>query len=264
MIIFRLLFLIILLAQVGCDSKIRQSISSESELSNNEEIYVRYDELILGEEYNKAYNLIIEKAQKGDPIAQGEIGQFYYYGFNGKSNIDLAKKWLLKSKKQGVVSSIYYLGYIYYITANNEGDLRESFELIEESSILGYSESYNILGVFYSNGIYVDRDLKKAFQNYKKGADLGSRTAQFNLGQAYYWGKGIHKNYHEAFNWYVLSKNNDYPPAYIQLAVMYADGVYVEKDVRKAISLIRPLAEDGYEIAKTNLRVYCNKIPEGC
>ena len=135
---------------------------------------------------------------------------------------------------------------------------KDALPYFKKSADLNHADSLNMLGIYYSEGIIFQQDYKKAREYFDKALDVdhNNSSAQFNVGQAYYYGHGVKQDYKQAYEWYVQAANQDYSLAQMQLANMYFSGKGVEKDVAKAIEIIKPLAELGDEKAKSNLQWY--------
>lgn len=131
-----------------------------------------------------------------------------------------------------------------------------------------------------------------AFKNLKANADKGDSDSQVDIGLDYYYGTeeikmnkelglqyleqsaeqnnsvGIfniaiinqnNKNYKKALEYYIKATNNNYSPAYTNLALMYQNGYGVEKSIDKAIELFKLADENGDYLAKRNLAILYKK-----
>ena len=99
-------------------------------------------------EYEKAYPLYIELAERGDARSQCAIGHYYYYGYSPiETNYALAFEWYKKASDQGNAAAT------------------------------------NNIGSMYENGEYVIQDYEKAYYFYQKGAELGEAYSSRNIGR---------------------------------------------------------------------------------
>jgi len=117
----------------------------------------------------KAFEGYKAKAEKGDPVAQNNLGNCYD---NGKG--------VAKDEMQAVS---------WYRKAADQGDAFAQYNL----------------GVCYANGEGVPKDEMQAVSWYRKAADQGDAFAQSNLGFAYHYGHGVIKNEIEAYAFYNLA-----------------------------------------------------------
>jgi len=110
------------------------------------------------------------KAEKGDAIAQYNIGCYYYWGLEGvATNYTEAVKWFQQAADQGYAKAQYHLGGCYLI---GEG---------------------------------VSKNFAAAVKWYRKAAEQGDSMAQVNLGLRYYTGEGVPKDYVQAYKWLNLA-----------------------------------------------------------
>jgi tetratricopeptide (TPR) repeat protein len=98
-------------------------------------------------------------AEKGNKIAQFNLGICYSNGFGVTKDDTQAVNWYRKAAEQG------------------------------------YAEAQYNLGVCYDKGYGVTKDYTQAVNWYRKAAEQGLAMAQSNLGDSYYYGHGVTKNY---------------------------------------------------------------------
>lgn len=202
----------------------------------------------------EAYKIFMQLADQGYPKAQNALGNGYQHGFWGDIDLKKAEYWYQKAADQNYFGGMHNLGILNF----SLGKYQQALPYFEKAASLDYADSINMLGVYYSEGIVFDQDYKKALEYFDKALDVdkNNASAQFNVGQAYYYGHGVEKNYNKAFAWYVKAADQDYSLAQIQLAEMYFSGKAVPKNVKKAIEIIKPLAELGDPKAQENLKWY--------
>ena len=202
----------------------------------------------------EAYNILKKLAEQGDAKSQNSLGNGYQHGFWGEIDLKQAKYWYQKAADQNYAGGIHNLGMLEFL----QGNYKKALTYFEKSAHLNNANSVNILGIYYSEGIIFPQDYKKALEYFNKALniDASNASAQFNVGQAYYYGDGVKQDYKIAFSWYIKSANQDYSLAQIQLAEMYFSGKGVDRDVAKAIEIIKPLAESGDSKAQENLKWY--------
>src|SRR5437016_806159 len=102
----------------------------------------------------KLFDQTRAKAEKGDAVAQYNLGDYYHDGVGVTKDETEAVTWFRKAAEQG----------------------------------FAYAQ-YN-LGVAYANGDGVTRDAAEAIKWYRKAADKGDAWAQSNLGTLYERGDG--------------------------------------------------------------------------
>jgi len=110
-------------------------------------------------------NAVRERAQKGDPTAQFELGIMYRQGKGVPADSSLAVDWFRKAAAQ----------------SNTEAMIQ--------------------LATMYGTGRGVPSDESQAVFWFHQAAELGDPSAQFNLGGMYVRGQGVVQNYVEAYKW---------------------------------------------------------------
>ena len=225
--------------------------------SSQQEIDIQFkkaEDLFEQDKYEEAYKILKQLADKGDAKSQNSLGNGYEYGFWGDINLEQAKHWYTKAANQQYAGGIHNLGMLEF----KQGHYKQALPYFEKGANLKSSESMTLLGAYYSEGIVFEKDYKKALEYFIKALDIdkNNASAQFNIGQAYYYGEGVQQDYQKAFAWYTKATKQDYTLAQIQLAEMYFSGKGANRDVAKAIEIIKPLAELGDSKAQENLKWY--------
>ena len=130
-----------------------------------------------------------------------------------------------------------------------------------------------LLAERYANGNGIETNMQEAAKWYRKAAERGHVKAQYELGLCYANGNGVEKNEAEAKKWfssaaargYSKAKNRMQAEQYRQraehgdaiaqyeLAMCYANGRGVVKDVSEAGKWYRKSAEQGHFIAQFQL-----------
>jgi TPR repeat protein len=118
----------------------------------------------------KAFQGYKVKAEKGDPIAQYDLGNSYYGGNGVVQDYVQAVSWYRKAIAQG------------------------------------HLKAHSDLGLCYFNGTGVKKNEVEAVSWYRKAADQGDTLALHNLGGCYGSGSGVEKDEVEAYAlWYLAS-----------------------------------------------------------
>jgi hypothetical protein len=117
-------------------------------------------------DYPAALLILRPLAEKGDPLAQNNLGAMYALG-------------------QGVTKS--------------DADAATWYRLAADH---GFAKAQNNLGVAYGAGRGVPQDGAEAVKWLRLAADQGLADAEDNLGVIYANGQGVPRNYLEAMKWY--------------------------------------------------------------
>ena len=242
--------------------KIRQSVR---EISKKAQDYYNNNE------YDEAYSLFQEAANKGDDVAQYYLGVFFELGLSVKPDIKEALKWYEKAADAGNVEAIQYfssqadkgnytneenllrwltdasskkiawatfkLAVMYYLGKGCEINAEKALDCFYTSAELGNVDAQYMLGKIYEEGNIVAIDYTESYKWYHRAADGKKMEAEYALGYFYEHGKGISVNFEKASKWYSLSSEQGYSLAKFNLGRLYEKGIGIKQDINKAISL---------------------------
>lgn len=217
-------------------------------------LFIKAESLFDEDKPQEAYNILKKLAEQGNAKSQNSLGNGYQHGFWGEIDLKKAKYWYQKAADQNYAGGIHNLGILEFL----QGNYKQALPYFEKAASMNNADSINMLGIYHQEGIVVEQDYKKALSYFSQAIDIDADNASalFNIGQAYYYGEGVEQDYKKAFVWLTKSANQDYSLAQIQLAEMYFSGEAVPKNVKKAIEIIKPLAELGDPKAQQNLKWY--------
>ena len=136
-------------------------------------------------DYPTALLILRPLAEKGDLLAQNNLGAMYALG-------------------QGV--------------PKNDADAARWYRLAADH---GFAKAQNNLGVAYSAGQGVSKNDAEAVKWLRLAAEQGLADAEDNLGVIYANGQGVPRNYPEAMKWYSASANQGFAEAQYHLGIMY-------------------------------------------
>jgi hypothetical protein len=195
-----------------------------------------------------------KSAEKGNTVAQNKLGNIYRYGYGVTKDYKKSFNWYKRSAEKGHPEGQYNLGLAYLFGYGVAIDNQKAYNWLLKADKQGNESASWILGSMYlSNEYGFSQDYNKAFYWFKKGSDRGSYNAQYLLGKLYYLGNGVEKSYKEAFSLFQLSAfySNG---AKGQLAVMYAEGKGVSKDLPKAKELLQEIFNNGSKYDKNRAK----------
>lgn len=224
--------------------------------------------------YTKVYGTVAEgkyrhKAETGDPVAQYELGQCYYFGKDGvEENKTEAFNWTKKSAENGYAAAQRQLA-IYYswgtgtkkdireerkwnmIAAENgepsaqfivalyylygEGEIKKNYEeavkRLKVCDAQGNLSAKKYLGDCYFHGLGVDQDYSTAFRLYLDVHEGGHHGSRYMLGKCYYYGYGVKQDYAEAVKFFNMALD---PGKFTYLGLSYYYGYGIEQDYNEA------------------------------
>jgi len=240
---------------VACSNSANTTKTKDSHSQQDVNILFKKAEVLFEDDKpQEAYNILKKLAEQGDAKSQNSLGNGYEYGFWGEVDLKQAEHWYRKAADQNYIKGIHNLGVSIFLQKR----YKDALPYFEKAASMNHADSINMLGVYHQEGIVFEQDHKKALEYFSRAIDIDADNASalFNIGQAYYYGEGVKQDYTKAFVWLTKSANQDYSLAQIQLAEMYFSGKGVNKNVAKAIEIIKPLAELGDPKAQENLKWY--------
>lgn len=156
---------------------------------------------------------LLENAEKGDCIAQFELGLSYIERIGVPQSDVKAAKWFRLSATQG------------------------------------YAEAQCFYGVCFFRGIGVPQSYEEAVKWYRLAAEQGLSYAQRELGDCYRKGEGVPQSYEEAAKWYRLAAEQGNAEAQARLrtlrTIKMAHKVSIVSFICLALSLYILMEADG-------------------
>lgn len=157
-------------------------------------------------DYEKAFNILLNVAQKGNMNAQSNLALFYLYGkpsIGISQDYEKAAYWLELAADQGEVEAMYNLSNLLRKNSCVQHDTARGLELLEEAASIGYPPAQGGLGLEYFIGNNTSKDFKKASEWMSKALNSGYLSMAGFL--AYIFeegGYGIEQDYKTALRYY--------------------------------------------------------------
>ncbi len=139
------------------------------------------------------------------------------------------------------------------VKRNRKGDSEKAFSMVKSASDSGNLWAQGRVARFYRDGIHVEADLDVAIGYMRIPAERGIKWAREEM-VAMLLDRGEADDIREAFS---LRQDGAYEEdgwSQIHLARMYRDGVGTDRDLGKAILLMRSASKKGISQAKVELR----------
>jgi TPR repeat protein len=141
------------------------------------------------------------KAEKGDPVAEYELGRSMLSPQPTDSEFAAAMPWFRRSAEQRYAPAEYMYGGIF-----REGRWKDPKQLVywwTKAAEQGNVHAQLWLGAFYEQGSHgIERDYSKAFKWLSMAAKQGQPDSQFTLGQMFENGEDVPQDYGLAAYWY--------------------------------------------------------------
>lgn len=161
-----------------------------------------WDESSLSEDKSEIVSLYEASMNNGCVMAMENLGNFYFDGYNVKSDYEKAYYYLRQAAQHNSTTVYFRLGYMY---ANGQG-IKQDYKMAkywyEKGLEFNVNGCFNNLGLLYQNGQGVEQDYKRAFELYEKAAELGSEYGMSNLAFLYENGYGVNRDINKAIDLY--------------------------------------------------------------
>lgn len=165
---------------------------------------------------------ILAAAEKGDAVAQNQLGTMYCLGAGGVAkDLKVAQKWYKEAILNGSLPAITNLGLLYQFTDFEEHSFKEAIEWYHLAAAKGEVEAQIMLGSFYGSGVHIKKDIQSSKKWFQAAAEQGNPYAQYRVGLLFYNGELGEVNYPEALRWFRQSANQGYPLSIEILSRMY-------------------------------------------
>ncbi|HKW55038.1 MAG TPA: tetratricopeptide repeat protein [Stellaceae bacterium] len=150
----------------------------------------------------KAVEDLKQQAEKGDPVAQWQLGSRYDSGQGVPSDGAEAEKWYRRSADSGYAEAQNSLGSAYQA----EHRYADAVGWYQKGADQGHALALNNLAYMYDLGLGVTQDRHHAFELYMKAADQGNPQAMFNIAVVYGAGQVRDPNLEQAYVWLLRAK----------------------------------------------------------
>ncbi|XP_051980885.1 protein sel-1 homolog 1-like [Xyrauchen texanus] len=186
-------------------------------------------------------------AEKGDVQAQVGLGQLHLHGGRGvEQNHQRAYDYFNQAANAGNTHAMAFLGKMFsegneYVSQNNETALH----YFKKAADLGNPVGQSGLGMAYLYGRGVPVNYDMALKFFQKAAEQGWVDGQLQLGTMYYNGIGVKRDYKQALKFFNLASQAGHILAFYNLAQMHATGTGVMRSCHTAVELFKNVCERG-------------------
>jgi len=163
-----------------------------------------------------------EAADSGYARAQYAYAEFYYRGYLGERDFELARKYLEMASEQGHAQSYFKLGYIYEKGLDIVSDFEKAKRYYELSCDFGDAWAANSLGALYHDGHLGEKDFEKAMEYYLLAVERGNIVANYNIAEIYLQGRGRAVDLEQAVEWFTKAADRGDLMAAQKLRRLYA------------------------------------------
>jgi TPR repeat protein len=170
-----------------------------------------------------------------------------------------AAQFFERAAKQGYADAQYRIALAYAEGDGVAEDAARAADWYAKAAAQNHPAAQRDLGRLYEFGRGVGRDAGKAAEWYRAAAESGDAAGQNNYAIFLLTGRGgIAKDAARAAEFLALSVEQEFAPAYLNLAKLHAAGIGVEPDRVKAAELYTEAADNGdaaaqYELGRAHL-----------
>lgn len=230
-----------------------------------EKVYQEGAAAFEAENYAAALKLLTKAAERGHAGAQFHLGRMYSVGMGAAKDKAEALRWYEKSAEQGVAQAQYSLGDCYSSGAGTEKDPQKALQWYLKAARQGLSGAQYDCGLCYQEGRGVEKDEDKALEWYQKAASQRHRGAESKIKAIQarreaeaqvrpYLDRGMEAFKEERYQDALpdLRKAADLGDAEAQYrcALMYLQGMGVERNGKEGIDWLIKAAKQGHEQAR--------------
>lgn len=196
--------------------------------------------------YKTAYNLALQRAEKGDGPAQALVAEIVSRGLGVPANAQEAAKWYQKAAENKIPEAQFQYALMLLDGRNAPRDPAKAEQMLQAAADVG-----NPLAQFNLAQFYVQKDrsadgIKKAVPYYRSAAEAGLPDAQYAVSQIYANGIGdVARDDKEARRWLTLSARQGYDTAEIDLGSWLVEGRGGERDADAGFRWLKKAADEG-------------------
>jgi TPR repeat protein len=205
------------------------------------------------QDYAAALKWYQKAAAQGDPDAQNNIGALYENGNGVERDYGEALRWYRMSAEQGLALAQRNVAALYYDGNGVELDYGEALKWYLKAAEQGDATAQYAVGGIYENGVGVERDYQEALSWFRQAAEQGHLSAQTEIGFMYDMGYGVEQNSHEAVRWYRKAAEQGDAIAQYDLGVAYENGTGLAQDYAAALEWYQKAADQGDPDAQNNI-----------
>ena len=195
---------------------------------------------------------LIKKAEKGDILAQTELGEMYLHGNGVKVDYKKSMEWSKKAAEKGSYRAMTNIGILYLEGFGVEKDYKKAFDSFSKATDGGDMKAPRYLGIMSEKGLGVKKSLDDAAFYYEIGDSSGDLVSSYKLGKLY---EKV-GDYAKSIEFYKKAEgrmDKTTAPMYEALGDLYADGKGVEKSTKEAKEYYEKAVKSGSQEATNKL-----------
>ena len=147
-------------------------------------------------------------ADKGNALAQNNIGYLYEHGLGVGQSYPEAMAWYRKAAAQNLPQAQFNIGTLYYYGYGVEKNPREAVGWFRQAARQGLAEAQYMLGLSYHEGTGVPAESSIALDWFVKSAQQGYVPAQLMSAMVYLGGDAGKEEPEKAYVWAEVAYQN--------------------------------------------------------
>jgi TPR repeat protein len=162
-------------------------------------------------------------AQRQVPAAEHFLGDCFAEGTGRAADAAAAERWYRKAAASGIPYALCSAGEMHIAGTLVAKDVRRGLGLCTQAAQAESVPAMRRLADLYRDGTQVPQDLAAARYWYQQAAERHDHVAQHRLGLMLSGGQGGDANPSLALSWFEHAAREGYAPAYLPVAVLYAN-----------------------------------------
>lgn len=172
---------------------------------------------------NETLKQLFSDAVSGNAVAQNQLGDAYYNGYEVEQDFQQAFKWYMLAAEQGHGKAQYNAAYAYANGIGTQKNIAEAIKWYGKSADKGIALAEYILAKMLIDGQYIEQDITKGLDLLQKASDQGLDLAQYDLGTIYLEGKIVVPDVNKGISFLVLSAGQGNKDAQYNLGLAYSN-----------------------------------------
>lgn len=194
------------------------------------------------------------KAEKGDHLAELNLGECYLRGIGVPQSYPAALEWFNKAAEGGQPDGWRHIGEMHIDGYGVEKSGVLALKYFRLAADKGNALAMAHIGQMYSHGAGgLPHDPGAAYEWYSRAAAAGDMTAQYNTASMLERGEGTAMNMYEAVRWFKKSAEQGFPEAQRSYGEHLQTGTGVETNAIEGEKWLRKAAESGHALAQMRL-----------
>lgn len=156
-------------------------------------------------DYERAIEMLTPLADRGNAVAQMQLGLIHARGEGVPRDGVAAIDWLTRAAEQGQSEAQFELGVMNRDGSGTPIDGKRAIYWFERAAEAGAPHAFNAIGEMYLGHPDIAQDYEMALIWFFRGAQLDNADALYNVGMRYLLGQGTERDEIEAYKWFDLA-----------------------------------------------------------